>query len=80
MMAYPGYTVDKIRAELSIRQIEKLLETWDNYKPDRTYLHRIDQMIQRHTGISFVDKKIDKKESDDKTRNRIANFMQFVGS
>ena len=34
MMIYPAYTIDKIRTELSWRQITELKKEWNNFPPE----------------------------------------------
>ena len=57
MLAYPGYTVEKIREELSWRQIEELMKVWQEHEPSNTRLKKIEEILKKAHGIKYVSRK-----------------------
>ena len=57
MLAYPGYTVEKIREELSWRQIEELMKVWQEYEPSNSRLKNIEEILKKAHGIKYVSRK-----------------------
>ena len=57
MLAYPGYTVEGIKEELSWRQIEELMKMWQANEPSNIKLQRIEEILKRAHGIKYVPRK-----------------------
>lgn len=53
MLAYPGYTVQKIKDELTWREVEELAKTWKDHPPTFFQLNKIEQILEKHTGVKF---------------------------
>ena len=72
MIAYPAYTVEGIRRELSWRQVNLLLENWENDEPVSMAMERIKEILSKHTGLKF--EKVEKVTVD-----RLANKLEDMG-
>jgi len=72
MIAYPAYTVEGIRRELSWRQVNLLLENWENDEPVSMAIERIKEILSKHTGLKF--EKVEKVTVDG-----LANKLKDMG-
>lgn len=50
-MAYPGYTIRLIEAELSRRQIEAMMAAWEEHPPVFVSMHRLQVMFGKAHGF-----------------------------
>jgi len=72
MIAYPAYTVEGIRRELSWRQVNLLLENWENDEPVNFMLSMMKEILMKHTGIKF-------EKAEKITVDGLANKLEDMG-
>lgn len=63
MSAYPGYTVETIKSELSWRQIERLMEVWKKHDPPNTHLRRIEEILTKVHNIKIIKNPVAKDQN-----------------
>lgn len=57
MLAYPAYTIDRIEAELSWRQVNELMECWQKHPPTFQTEKRIAAMVESMGGFKKMSYK-----------------------
>lgn len=77
MLAYPAYTIEKIEAELSWRQINELVTYWEKHPPVHMRINKIEKgfmlHIKKQSGIEFKEIK---KANNDK---ELIQGLQSIG-
>jgi hypothetical protein len=76
MIAYPAYTVEGIRRELSWRQVNLLLGYWEDDEPVNITVNRIKEVLCKHTGLKF--EKVE-KISVDNLINKLEDMGLSIG-
>ena len=56
MLAYPGYTIEKIEVEMSWRRVGAMMELWskDGAEPQFQRLQRIADILKKAHGLRYV--------------------------
>lgn len=57
MLAYPGYTRDRIRSELSWRDIKDLMDQWEEHPPVFVDVRRSNTMLSKKWGFRWEKRK-----------------------
>ncbi len=74
MLAYPGYTISRIRKELSWRKVEVLLKYCADTPPTVTSTKHIEEILSKVHGLTFTKVEEPKKQSVDDLASNLANM------
>ena len=56
MLAYPGYTIEKIEVELSWRRVGAMMDLWEGENAEPTFqrMQRIVEILKKAHGIKYA--------------------------
>ena len=54
LLAYPGYTIERIETELSWRQVKRLFSYWEKEPPAAIGIMRISNMLEAKFGLKSI--------------------------